>query len=136
LFTWTGPRSGTLILIDTHIALWLYAGLADRIPPSARELIDEHGPHISPIAILELEYLHEVGRARDPLATMLGALRQDVGLEVADASVADLVQAAADLSWTRDPFDRLISAHAIVAGARLLTADRMILDNLPQATWN
>jgi PIN domain nuclease of toxin-antitoxin system len=67
---------------------------------------------------------------------MLSALRQEIGLEVADASVADLVQAAVDLSWTRDPFDRLIAAHAIVAGARLLTADRMILDNLPQATWN
>jgi PIN domain nuclease of toxin-antitoxin system len=110
--------------------------LAERIPRPARDLIDEHGPRISPIAILELGYLHEVGKARDPLATMLGALRQDVGLEVADASVADLVQAAAGLSWTRDPFDRLISAHTIAAGARLLTADRIILDNLPQATWN
>jgi PIN domain nuclease of toxin-antitoxin system len=67
---------------------------------------------------------------------MLGALRQDIRLGIADTSAADLVQAAADLSWTRDPFDRLIAAHAIVAGAPLLTADRTILDNLPQATWN
>jgi PIN domain nuclease of toxin-antitoxin system len=67
---------------------------------------------------------------------MLGALGRDIGLETADASAADLVQAAAELSWTRDPFDRLIAAHAIVAGAPLLTADRTILDNLAQATWN
>jgi PIN domain nuclease of toxin-antitoxin system len=67
---------------------------------------------------------------------MLGALRREVRLEIADASVADLVQAAAELSWTRDPFDRLIAAHAIVAGAPLLTADRTILDHLPQATWS
>jgi PIN domain nuclease of toxin-antitoxin system len=46
------------------------------------------------------------------------------------------VQAAAGLTWTRDPFDRLIAAHAIVADAPLLTADRTILDNLPQAIWD
>jgi PIN domain nuclease of toxin-antitoxin system len=46
------------------------------------------------------------------------------------------VQAAAGLSWTRDPFDRLIAAHAILADATLLTADRTILANLPQAAWD
>ena len=46
-----------------------------------------------------------------------------------------MTKAAADLTWTRDPFDRLIAAHAIVAGAPLLTADRGILENLPLATW-
>jgi PIN domain nuclease of toxin-antitoxin system len=46
------------------------------------------------------------------------------------------VQAAAGLTWTRDPFDRLIAAHAILSGAPLLTADRRILANLPQATWD
>ena len=110
--------------------------MSERLPTAARALIGEHDPHISPIATLELGYLHEIGRARDPLATMLAALRRDIRLEIADTSVAELVQAATDLSWTRDPFDRLIAAHAIVTGAPLLTADRTILDNLPQATWN
>ena len=67
---------------------------------------------------------------------MLAALRRDIRLEVADTSVADLVEAATGLSWTCDPFDRLIAAHAIVAGVPLLTADQTILDNLPQATWS
>jgi PIN domain nuclease of toxin-antitoxin system len=40
------------------------------------------------------------------------------------------------LSWTHDPFDRLIAAHAIVADAPLVTADRTILENLPLATWD
>jgi PIN domain nuclease of toxin-antitoxin system len=47
-----------------------------------------------------------------------------------------LVEAATKLDWTRDPFDRMISAQAIVAGAPLLTADRTILANLPLATWS
>jgi len=46
------------------------------------------------------------------------------------------VRAAVDLTWTRDPFDRLIDAHAIAASVPLLTADRAILEHLPLATWD
>jgi PIN domain nuclease of toxin-antitoxin system len=88
------------------------------------------------MAALELAYLHEVGRARDSAQDMLYALRREVGAELVDISFLELTRAAADLSWTRDPFDRLIAAHAIVADAPLLTADRTILENLPLATWD
>jgi PIN domain nuclease of toxin-antitoxin system len=54
---------------------------------------------------------------------------------MSDISLEQLTKAAVDLTWTRDPFDRLIAAHAIVAGARLLTADEQILEHLPLATW-
>jgi len=67
---------------------------------------------------------------------MMAALRRDIGLEIADASLAELTLAAADLSWTRDPFDRMIAAHAIVADAALITADQTIRENLPLATWD
>ncbi len=85
---------------------------------------------------LELTYLHEVGKARDSAPMMLTALRQSIGLEVADTSFADLIDRAVDLSWTRDPFDRLIAAHAIVADAPLVTADETIRKHLPLATWD
>lgn len=80
--------------------------------------------------------MHEIGRARDPVPTMLAALRQSLGLEIADVSLAELAHTAMGLSWTRDPFDRMISAHAIVADAPLITADRTILDNLSLASWD
>ncbi len=67
---------------------------------------------------------------------MMAALRQSIGLEIADVALAELTQTAMGLSWTHDPFDRMISAHAIVADAPLVTADRTILDNLPLATWD
>lgn len=71
----------------------------------------------------------------EPASAPLSALRRAIGLDVLDASLAELVQAAADLSWTRDPFDRLIAAHAIVTGVPLITADETILEHLPLATW-
>ncbi len=67
---------------------------------------------------------------------MLAALRQEIGIEITDGSIAELGQAAADLPWTRDPFDRLISAHAIVASAPLVTADETIRKHLPLAVWD
>jgi PIN domain nuclease of toxin-antitoxin system len=83
-----------------------------------------------------LAYLHEIGRVSEPAAVPLRALRQSIGLQIADASLAAVTQTAVELSWTRDPFDRLLAAHAIVVGAPLLTADRTILNHLPLATWD
>ena len=110
--------------------------MPERLPEKAKALVTENNLRLSPIASLELGYLHEVGRARDSPATMLEQLRRDTGLEIDDVSTTELARAAIGLTWTRDPFDRLIAAHAIVVGAPLLTADRTILEHLPQATWD
>jgi PIN domain nuclease of toxin-antitoxin system len=76
-----------------------------------------------------------VGRVTEPAAAALGGLQRTIGLQIADVSLASLVHAATGLTWTRDPFDRLIAAQAIVTDAPLLTADRTILEHLPLATW-
>jgi PIN domain nuclease of toxin-antitoxin system len=82
-----------------------------------------------------LTYLYEIGRVSEPASAPLSTLRREFGLQIADVSLADLVEGAIGISWTRDPFDRLISAHAIVANAPLITADETIRANLPLATW-
>jgi PIN domain nuclease of toxin-antitoxin system len=115
---------------------WLYEGADRRIPATVRDLIESGEPLVSPIVELELTYLYEVGRVTEPAAAPLTALQKTIGLRVADVSAAALAQAAAELSWTRDPFDRLIAAQAIVADAPLATADQTILANLPLATWD
>jgi PIN domain nuclease of toxin-antitoxin system len=114
---------------------WLYEGALDRIPKRAHGLLSEAPPRVSPMVELELSFLYQVGRVTEPASAPLRSLRRSIGLEVADVSFAELAAAALDLTWTRDPFDRLIAAHAIVANAPLLTADRTILANLPLATW-
>lgn len=114
---------------------WLYEGVDGRIPATARELLASNEVRFSPIVELELTYLYEAGRVTEPAAAPLQALSRAIGLSAADVPTAALVAAASDLTWTRDPFDRLIAAHAIVTGAPLLTADRTILENLAQAVW-
>ncbi len=100
-----------------------------------RELIESESPCVSPMVELELTYLYEVRRVTEPAAAPLSALRRTIGLQVADLPFSEVTQAAAGLSWTRDPFDRLIAAHAIVADTPLVTADETILEHLPLATW-
>lgn len=115
---------------------WLYEGADRRIPAAVRNLIESGEPLVSPIVELELTYLYEVGRVTEPAAAPLSALQKTIGLRVSDVSVAALVRAATGLTWTRDPFDRMIAAQAIVADAPLVTADKTILANLPLATWD
>jgi hypothetical protein len=45
-------------------------------------------------------------------------------------SAAKLFEAAYDLDWTRDPFDRLLVAHARFRGWRLATGNRSLKERL------
>lgn len=58
-----------------------------------------------------------------------------IDLQVVDVSTTDLIAAALSLDWTRDPFDRLICAHAAVVGGELATKDRSIRANFAPAFW-
>ena len=126
----------SLILLDTHVVAWLYAGDTQRIPAPMRTEIDEADTiGVSPIVGLELQYLHEIERLSQSADVALSALRRSAGLRVVDASLAEVARVATGLGWTRDPFDRLIAAHATVADAPLATADQVMLANLQLARW-
>lgn len=42
---------------------------------------------------------------------------------------------AISMDFTRDPFDRLITAHAALDNNLIITKDRRILKNYPGAVW-
>jgi PIN domain nuclease of toxin-antitoxin system len=56
-------------------------------------------------------------------------------MALTDPPSALVCATAVDMHWTRDPFDRLISAHALAAKAPLVTKDRTIRAHLPLAWW-
>ncbi|WP_373456614.1 type II toxin-antitoxin system VapC family toxin [Microcystis sp. 0824] len=51
-----------MIYLDTHIVVWLYAGLTAKLSDCAKHLINENELYISPIVRLGLQYLYEIGR--------------------------------------------------------------------------
>ncbi len=117
----------SLIHLDTHAVIWLAAGELLRFSPFVPPLLQQASPVISPIVLLELDYLHEVGKLKVPGRDIVNDLAGKIGLALDAGSFTAIVQAAADLTWTRDPFDRLIAATARAAGAPLLTKDATIL---------
>lgn len=91
---------------------------------------------VSPVVVVEMEILREIGRIRSPVDEILTILREDHGVVDASGTIADIAGAARALGWTRDPFDRFIVAHAIASQATLLTADVTILEHCASARWD
>ena len=121
--------------LDTHVALWLAAGEVRRLRPIASRL--RRGPaFISPVVLVEMEILRELGRVRRSIAEVLEVLSSDHGVVEAPGDVRAIARYARSLGWTRDPFDRLIVAHALADGAILLTKDETIRRNCPDARWD
>jgi PIN domain nuclease of toxin-antitoxin system len=124
-----------VIRLDTHAVVWLYAGEIERFTPEGQALLESEQLTVSPIVQLELTFLHEIGRLRMGGADVLGDLESRVRLYVVNQPFIAVVQAAASISWTRDPFDRLIVGDALAANCQLLTKDDTIREHLSLALW-
>jgi PIN domain nuclease of toxin-antitoxin system len=125
-----------MIYLDTHVVVWLYTGAAESLPSVARQKLDGHDVLISPMVMLELHYLHQIGRSNVPAELMAQALSRDIGLRVCDLPFAEVVQTALTQDWTRDPFDRLITSAAICRAVPLITKDTTIRANYTRAVWD
>lgn len=124
-----------LTQLDTHVVLWLHEPRLDLLSEPAAEAIEEGELTVSPMTLLELRYLYELGRTTVDGSTVLEHLEELIGLRVDDTSFRRVVSVAAEQTWTRDPFDRLIAAQALASGAKLVTADKTIRANLSIAVW-
>jgi PIN domain nuclease of toxin-antitoxin system len=126
-----------VIHLDTQVALWLYYRLDRQISRAAKaQLARARDLRLSPLVVVEIEILIEIGRVKLKTADLLlHDLQERLDLELSDASAAVVAEAACRFAWTRDPFDRLIVANAMADGATLITADRVILRHFDQAVW-
>ena len=113
--------------LDTHAAVALYQGEPAAFSPRALDaLAQESDLRISPMALLELQYLYEIKRIRVPAARIVSSLATEIGLKVCSMPFAEVVQQALEERWTRDPFDRLIVAQARANSGALITRDRIM----------
>jgi len=124
-----------LIFIDTHIIVWLYDALGHKFTKRAKEAINEGQVVISPVSKLELEYLHEIKRLKPKPEPVVMSLENSTGATVSQSSFMKIIDTAITLSWTRDLFDGLIVADALINNACLVTKDKTILKNYPLAIW-
>jgi len=123
--------------LDTHVVAWLFAQDERRLRGPARDRLEAAGTlAVSPMVVLELQYLHEIGRTTLPADRVIRELQAHVGLSVSEEPFPRVIAAACEQTWTRDPFDRLIVGQAIAEEATLLTADRTILEHFAGAVWD
>jgi PIN domain nuclease of toxin-antitoxin system len=123
--------------LDTHVAVRLAHGELSAISQTAMDTIARAELLISPMVLLELEYLFEIKKeTRLSAEDIERKLESELGVQVCGLSFALIARKAAAEKWTRDPFDRIIVAHAKANGlSALISADRLILQNYPRAVW-
>ena len=122
--------------VDTQVAIWLNEANLAKLSAKALSVISAADVRISPMAVVELEYLYEIRRIIVKPQEILVKLGAEIGLTVCDHPFPAIAEMALGETWTRDPFDRIIVAHAKSNGAApLLTRDELIRANYPNATW-
>lgn len=131
-----GLGGAVIAYLDTNVVVWLAQGDLARITAKARKVLESAELRISPMVLIELEYLREVGRIRFGARDILRKLAREISLSVCDLPFLTVTEAAIDEKWTRDPFDRFIVSQAKASGlARLVTADEEIRSHYPRAIW-
>jgi PIN domain nuclease of toxin-antitoxin system len=115
-----------LILLDTNALIWLEARHR-----RSRPLSRWTGHlYISPANLLEIQFLLEAERIRLRGNARIDNLMDDPRWVLDDPPAAAWFDVARDLSWTRDPFDRLLAAHARYRGWKLATGDGHLVELL------
>ncbi|KGN30981.1 hypothetical protein N802_05095 [Knoellia sinensis KCTC 19936] len=116
-----------MILLDTHVALWLLHD-PGRIGPSARRALESAATvYFSPISLVETSVKRMIGRIDVP--DDLDRIFVEQGLVALPLTPEHAVGVERFTSLARhDPFDRVLLAQAAVERCQLATADRRLLD--------
>ena len=121
--------------LDTHAAVWLYAGEVDRFPAKLRLLLEAKTLYISPMVLLEIQFLREAGKLDIRPERFLRDMKEALDLKVCEDLFSSVALQAVEISWTRDPFDRLIVAQSDLAGVPLVTRDKAITHHYRRVVW-
>ena len=120
-------------MVDTHIAVALYKGQISGFSKQAKRLLDSGALSFSPIVRFELELLFEISRIRETGDTVCRYLTSELNVRESPESLREIVPHAMRFAFTRDPFDRLIVAHAELLRVPLITLDALLLAKFPRA---
>jgi PIN domain nuclease of toxin-antitoxin system len=113
------------LLLDTHFLLWITLG-SKRLGDFPW-IFDYLPWTISPVSLLEIQFLAEVGRIEGSGRAFEERISGDPRFLIDEVPLATLIRHSFELSWTRDPFDRLLAGHSAARRLPLCTSDRNLL---------
>ncbi len=122
--------------LDTNVMVWLANGKLRKLSKNAERVLRQANLLVSPMVLLELEYLFDLGRTKLRSREIQSKVEREMGVQVCDLSFKSIAATAIDEGWTTDPFDRLIVAHAKANGfASLISADEEFAMHYPKTVW-
>ena len=126
------------LLIDTHVALWLF-NEHENLPTAVREhLLDEANElYISIASAWEIAIKHSIGKLREfsgGVKRFLQTVRENpIELITVMPQYVEIVE---ELPYIhRDPFDRIIIATAICEDMSIVTTDESIRNYKVNCVW-
>lgn len=93
-----------MIYLDTHVVLWLFAGLLDRFNEKVKRLINKNDLYVSPAVGLELQYLFEIERITRDANAILSDLYKRVGLRICQREFYEVINCSIKLFLDARPF--------------------------------
>jgi len=106
-----------------------------RLPARVLRLIERDELRISPVVLLEMQLLQEIGRVNIGPEQWMEILSRDFDVKLCPLPLHKVIAESLKLSWTRDPFDRMIVAQAIAGQGKLITKDERMHTNFTNAVW-
>jgi len=124
-----------LIHLDTHVVIFLYSGQIQMFSKKILDLFEKNELCISEIVRLELKYLYEIGKINVGPDVIIDGLFAEIGLKISSNTYQRVIDKAIELDFTRDPFDRIIVADAMIQDSLLVSKDRHIRENYKKTIW-
>ena len=120
-----------IYLLDTHTLVFRFLN-PKRLSKNHQSVFRDGGNSflVPTLSLLEVQYLTEIGRIELEMGEFLSALKEEGSFEVIPFDEAVLAFAL-NLTSTRDPFDRVILAHALATSTKILTKDRWMHSTAP-----
>jgi PIN domain nuclease of toxin-antitoxin system len=122
--------------LDTSIAVWMSQGKISSLSKDAKGILRRADLLISPMVLVELELLYEIRRTKLRSRDIQLKIEHELGVKVCGLDFPSIASAAVGEKWTRDPFDRIIVAHAKANGfAPLVSVDAQMAKHYPRTVW-
>lgn len=123
------------IYLDTHAVVWLYTKELHKFSNKVLQILQHNYLLISPMVQLELQYLYDKKRVNAPPDQVINSLKQVLHLNICQKNWLDIVNVALTCDFTRDAFDRLIVAHAMLDNSILISKDENLTEHYKHCVW-
>ena len=123
------------VYLDTHAVIWLYTKELNRFSKNTLEILRNNYLLISPMVKLELQYLYDKKHVNAPPDQVINSLKQVIHLKICQKNWLNVVNVALTCDFTRDAFDRLIVAHAMLDNSILISKDTNLTEHYTNCVW-